>query len=113
VIWNLRGHVTVRVVSNAGVNAVVSGLFFGGSAPPPNPTASAAFVGTDAATQGSWKGVYGSDGYNVVNDAISYPAYAQVAPADNRATRGRRRRRTCARCRRRTPRIAWPRRGTA
>jgi len=81
VIWNLRGHVTVRVVSNAGVNAVVSGLFFGGSAPPPNPTASAAFVGTDAATQGSWKGVYGSDGYNVVNDAISYPAYAQVAPA--------------------------------
>jgi hypothetical protein len=81
VIWNIRGHVTVRVISTAGVNAVVSGLFFGGSAPPPNPTASAAFVGLDATTQGSWQGVYGSDGYNVIDDSISYPAYAQVAPS--------------------------------
>jgi hypothetical protein len=27
--WNIRGHVTVRVVNTAGVNAVLSGLFFG------------------------------------------------------------------------------------
>jgi hypothetical protein len=81
VVWNIRGHVVVRVVANAGVNAVVSGVFFGGSAPPPNTTASAAFVGVDATTHGSWPGAYGSDGYNVVNDALSYPAYAQVAPS--------------------------------
>src|SRR5262249_42708801 len=58
VIWNIRGHVTVVVVSTAGVNAVVSGVFFGGNAPPPGTTATAAFVGTDTTTQGSWKGVY-------------------------------------------------------
>ena len=79
VMWNIQGHVTVRVIRTAGVNAVVSGVFFGGNAPPPS-TTSAVFVGTDTTTQGSWKGVYGSDGYNVINDTVNYPAYAQVAP---------------------------------
>jgi hypothetical protein len=78
--WNIQGHVTLRAVSTGGVNAVVSGLFFGGSAPPAT-TATAAFVGADTTTQGSWKGVHGSDGYNVIDDAVSYPAYAQVAPS--------------------------------
>ena len=27
--WNLKGHVQFRVTSTAGLNAVVSGLFFG------------------------------------------------------------------------------------
>jgi RHS repeat-associated protein len=45
-------------------------------APPSN---SAAFVTTDTTTQGNWKGAYGSDGYNIINDAVSYPAYAQVS----------------------------------
>src|SRR5437588_8868423 len=40
----------------------------------------AAFIKLDAATQGSWKGVYGADGYNTVSLATSYPAYAQVTP---------------------------------
>ena len=48
----------------------------------PIATASAAFVKADAATQGSWKGVYGADGYNVISDSSannpSYPAYAPV-----------------------------------
>jgi len=39
---------------------------------------SAQFIGTDTTTQGSWRGVYGADGYQVVNDAASYPAYAAV-----------------------------------
>ena len=43
---------------------------------------SAAFVKTDTATQGSWKGVYGSQGYNVVDDTVSYPAYVTVTPAN-------------------------------
>src|SRR4030095_8505751 len=37
--------------------------------------------GTDVATKGNWRGVYGADGYNVINDSSSYPAYAQVVPS--------------------------------
>ena len=39
----------------------------------------AAFVGTDATTQGSWKGKYGAVGYSVVNDSTSLPSYASVS----------------------------------
>jgi hypothetical protein len=28
-VWNIKGHVTVRIVNTGGVNAVVSGLFVG------------------------------------------------------------------------------------
>jgi hypothetical protein len=40
-----------------------------------------AFKGSDAATQGNWKGVYGADGYNVIGDMSSYPSYATVTPS--------------------------------
>ncbi len=40
----------------------------------------AAFVATDAASQGNWKGVYGSNGYNVIGDSTSYPSYVSVTP---------------------------------
>ena len=36
---------------------------------------------TDTATLGSWTGVYGAQGYALVNDATSLPAYAQVTVA--------------------------------
>ena len=39
---------------------------------------SATYVKTDTTTQGTWKGIYGADGYAVTNDATNYPAYAQV-----------------------------------
>jgi RHS repeat-associated protein len=39
----------------------------------------AAFVKTDATTGGGWKGNYGTEGYNLVGDGVSYPAYAQVS----------------------------------
>ncbi len=39
---------------------------------------SATFVGTDMTTQGNWKSVYGSQGHNVIPDAVSYPAYVTV-----------------------------------
>ena len=78
VLWNISGHVTVRVAVTAGTNAVISGVFFGGNAPPPPSNNTASFVSVDMTTKGSWQGVYGSDGYNVVNDSLSYPAYAQV-----------------------------------
>ena len=47
------------------------------------------FVKTDTKTQGTWKGVYGADGYNVINDPSSdnpdYPAYAVLTPSGNTA----------------------------
>ena len=42
---------------------------------------SATFAGTDTTTQGSWRGVYGGDGYQVVNDTSALPAYATVTPS--------------------------------
>ena len=41
----------------------------------------AVFVKTDTSTQGSWKGVYGANGYNVIDDTVSYPGYVTVTPA--------------------------------
>ena len=45
--------------------------------------ATATFVGEDTTTEGSWIGVYGSQGYNVINSGVSYPSYATVTPAGN------------------------------
>ena len=41
----------------------------------------ATFLRIDTTTQGTWHGVYGSQGYNIVNEGSSYPAYAQVSVA--------------------------------
>jgi hypothetical protein len=73
--WKVTGDVVVQVTCLAGVNAVLSGLFID---PPP---ATAALIGQDAVTQGNWIGTYGSQGYNIIGNAASYPAYATVTPA--------------------------------
>jgi hypothetical protein len=44
-------------------------------------TTAASFLSLDAATQGTWQGVYGGDGYALAGDATSLPAYAQVSLA--------------------------------
>jgi len=72
-IWNVSGHVTFRITWLGGANAVVSGVFFGGSS-----SAAATFLKQDVLTEGTWKGVYGADGYAISNDSTAYPAYAQV-----------------------------------
>lgn len=80
-VWNLQGHVVIQVTSTGGINAAVSGVFFGtgsiGSTPPPS-SASATFVRKDVATLGTWKGRYGQDGQIIANDANNPPIY--VAP---------------------------------
>ena len=38
----------------------------------------ALFQGVNTGTKGTWHGAYGSDGYNIVKNATSYPSYAQV-----------------------------------
>jgi YDG domain/Bacterial Ig-like domain (group 3)/MBG domain (YGX type) len=49
------------------------------------PPATATYNGQDTTTEGSWIGVYGSQGYNVINatNGVHYPAYATVTPAGN------------------------------
>jgi subtilisin family serine protease len=76
--WNISGHIVFRFVNTGPTNAVVSGLFFGGSY---SSSAKATFLSSDTTTQGSWKGVYGADGYNILENASSYPAYATVTPS--------------------------------
>lgn len=45
---------------------------------PTNILTRATFVKIDTNTLGNWKGVYGSEGYNVVGNADSYPTYVQT-----------------------------------
>jgi hypothetical protein len=79
--WNLSGHVVITVTNTGPKNAVVSGLFFGGL-PAATVGSSAAFLGTDATTEGSWHGVYGADGYDIAGDTSTgnprFPSYATV-----------------------------------
>jgi len=82
-VWNVSGHVTVRFTCTAGLNAVLSGIFFGGSAATGGTGTAAAFLKTDISTQGNWKTVYGADGYNVLGDASLLPPYAAVRPSGN------------------------------
>jgi uncharacterized delta-60 repeat protein len=64
--WDVSGSVTFRVTRTAGVNAVISGLFFDSNATVTPGTAS--FVNADSTTQGGWKGAYGNAGYAVAGD---------------------------------------------
>lgn len=80
-VWNLSGHVVVQVSTSQPLAApAISGIFLGeASTPPPPAGASAVFVSVDNATQGSWRGVYGAEGYQIAMDGISQPAYAQTS----------------------------------
>jgi hypothetical protein len=81
-VWNLSGHVIVRITNLNGIsNAVLSGLLFAGG--PPQASGTASFVKTDATTSGTWQGVYGADGASIINDSANYPAYVTVTPAGN------------------------------
>jgi hypothetical protein len=48
-------------------------------------TGTATFVTLDTTTQGNWKGVYGSSGYNVINNAVAYPSSVTVTPSATNA----------------------------
>ncbi len=81
-VWNLSGRVTVRVTNlNSASNAVMSAILFGGA----GTATTATFVKADTATSGAWQGVYGLDGFNVLGNASSYPAYASAFPTGNSA----------------------------
>jgi len=46
-------------------------------------SSSAAFVKSDATTQGTWKGVYGADGYSIAANSTSLPSYASLTVTGN------------------------------
>lgn len=85
-VWQVKGKVTVRVKNAGGVpaNAVLSGIFFDPAGtvlptpPPPDPTA-ASFVRFDSSSSGNWLSSYGGEGYSIVNETTSLPAYAQLS----------------------------------
>ena len=52
---------------------------------PATSTGTAAFVHSDTTTQGNWHGVYGPDGYNVINGTVAYPSYVTVTPSGTSA----------------------------
>jgi hypothetical protein len=78
-VWNVSGHVLIRVTNLGRTNAVISGFFLGGGGAP---RASASFVAADTTTLGNWKGAYGADGFDIPLDASannpSLPAYASL-----------------------------------
>lgn len=78
-VWDISGHVKFNVTRVSGRNAVISGAFF--DVATANSTSGIAhYVTTDTSTQGNWQGAYGVDGYSVVGDKQSVPAYAVLTP---------------------------------
>ncbi len=67
----VSGNVNITFTHLTGLNAVLSGLFL-------DPVTTAAFIKQDTTTQGNWSGTYGSQGYEVINNATSLPNYANI-----------------------------------
>ena len=44
-------------------------------------TGTASFVKKDTTTQGNWMNAYGTQGYDIISEAVSIPSYATVTPA--------------------------------
>ncbi len=82
--WNVSGNVTFRIKSTGYSNAVISGIFFGGTVPPPLiPTATANLANRDYSTAGNWRTAYGFEGFDISQDPSannpSLPGYATVS----------------------------------
>ena len=78
--WKVSGNLVITITREAGVNAVLNGLFLD-STSSPTPTATASFLEKDATTQGSWTGTYGAQGYDIVSGPTSLPSGDTVTPA--------------------------------
>ena len=75
--WQVSGDLVITITCTAGANAVLNGVFLD----PPASGSNASFLKSDATTQGSWIGVYGSQGYDIVSGPTSLPSYATVTPS--------------------------------
>lgn len=72
--WNIKGHVTIRVTSTAGINGIVNALFFDPSLA--SATNSASYLGADTSTLGNWTGKYGAQGQIIPGTPENVPSYA-------------------------------------
>ena len=70
--------VTARATDNQGASTTSAPVTVVVTAPGGG-TSSATFLRTDATTQGSWKGTYGSQAYILAQDGTVLPDFAQVA----------------------------------
>jgi hypothetical protein len=71
--------VTAVARDNGGATTTSAAIALTVATPPPaSTTAAVTYVGTDSSTAGSWKGVYGSQGYTIANHAASVPTYAAI-----------------------------------
>ncbi len=61
----------------------VTSSFMGSETTTVNPSggSSATFVKLDATTQGNWENAYGTQGYDIISDAVKIPSYATVTIA--------------------------------
>ena len=56
--------------------------------PTPTPTSTATLLKEDTTTQGNWIGAYGSQGYDIIENAVSLPSYATVTPSGQSSSTG-------------------------
>lgn len=77
-VWEVQGGVTIRIVSDAGPNAVYSALFIDPVSASPPASSAATFITTDLGTRGNWKSGYGTEGFSLANDGASVPSYVTV-----------------------------------
>jgi hypothetical protein len=79
IVYELAGNVRVKFTSLNQVPAILSGFFFDHS--PAGMAASGPsvkFIKIDTATGEKWKGVYGSEGYQLAGTATHSPEYAKI-----------------------------------
>ena len=78
--WNnvLPGTYNLTAIAHDGAGLTVTSLPARVTVNPPIGAATVTYIKSDAVTQGSWKGTYGSDGVNVIGQTPSYPSYATV-----------------------------------
>ena len=77
--WNLKGKIRVKITRLAGPTAVMSGIFFDAhTAATPAPANSIRFIGANTSAGGTWKSVFGTQGYQIAADSSQSPAYANV-----------------------------------
>lgn len=77
--WNLKGKIRVRITRTAGPNAVLSGLFFDAATTTPSGSANAVrYLGANNTTGGTWKGTFGTQGFQLAGEGTQMPSYASV-----------------------------------
>ena len=70
-VFYLDRDINVYITSQAGPNAVVSGVFYGGPAGSYSPGLA---VTADTTTGGDWRSAYGASGYSILTHAAKRPA---------------------------------------